>query len=149
MQHSKVGKCLGEHASTHFGKGKGENPWLTDFWTAKSTSKKKILRIIRFLGAIIFFGRGSQIYKKSVSIITATPPIWATKILWPPNLQNTLPPKQAKIVLKSVFLKKINTICGHLVIPYILVIKHFIPLFFFPKIYDPQYICDPPFRRKW
>ena len=64
-----------------------------------------------------------------------------------PYHRYNLPPKQAKIVLKSVFLNKINnSICGHLVTPYILVIKNFMtPLFFFPKIHDPpppQYIWD-------
>ena len=67
------------------------------------------------------------------------PPISATKIYPPPHHRYTLPPKQAKTVLKAVFLKQNKyTICGHLVTLYILVIKNFmIPPFFFPKFYDP------------
>ena len=66
----------------------------------------------------------------------------------PPRIHPT--PKQAKIVLKShLFEQTKHTICGHFVTPYILVIKNFMtPLFFFPKIYDPQNIWDPPFQRK-
>ena len=40
-------------------------------------------------------------------------------------------------------------ICGHLVTPYILVIKNFMtPLFFFPKIYDPPVFLGPPLPKK-
>ena len=71
-----------------------------------------------FKGGIIFFGRGVPI---ADTPITDTP--------YP------LPPKRAKIVLKSVFLKKNkHTISGHLVTSYILVIKNFM---------TPQYIGDP------
>ena len=54
--------------------------------------------------------------------------------------------KQAKIVLKSVFLNKIkankHTICGHLVTPYNLV-KNFMT---FPKIYDPSPVYLGPLK---
>ena len=66
-----------------------------------------------------------------------------------PHHRYTLPPKQDKIVMKSVlFEQNKHTICAHLVTPHILVIKNFMtPLFFFPKIYDPR-IFGTPFRRK-
>ena len=60
-----------------------------------------------------------------------------------PHHRYTIFPKQAKIVLKSVFLNKYThylwSSCDSL---------HFdqnfmTPLIFFPKIYDPQYIWDP------
>ena len=68
-----------------------------------------------------------------------------TKNLRPPHHRYTLPPKQAKIVLKSVFFNKKHTTYGHLVTPYILAFKNFMtPLVLFPKFYDPpQYIWDP------
>ena len=89
---------------------------------------------------------GSQIYKKSASI-KLPPPYFGNQNLMTPLSLIHLTPKQAKIVLKSVFFEQNkHTICGHLVTPYILVIKKFMtPLFSFPKIYDPpQYIWDPP-----
>ena len=88
----------------------------------------------------------SQIYKKSASI-KLQPPILATKILWPPHHRYTLPSKQAKIVLK-VFSNKINTLSVVILwLPTFWSSKNFMtPLFFFPKIYDPQYIWDPPSR---
>ena len=55
-----------------------------------------------------------------------------------PHYRYTLPPKQAKIVLKSVFLNKINTLS--VVILWLLHFGHqkfYDPLFFFPRIYDP------------
>ena len=63
-----------------------------------------------------------------------------TKI-YDPHHRYTSTPKQAKMVLKSVFLnkKKNHTICGHPVTPYILVIKNFMtPLFFLSKTWWPQ-----------
>ena len=94
-------------------------------------------------GAIIFFGRGSQIYKKSASI-KLWPPYFSNKNFTTPHHRYTLPPKQAKIVLKSVFLNKVNTLS--VVILWLLHFGHqklYDPLVFFPKIYDPQYIWDP------
>ena len=71
---------------------------------------------------------GCQIYKKSASI-KLQPPYFGNKKFSeppPPHHQYTLPPEQAEIVLKSVFLKQNKqTICGHFVTPYILVIKNF------------------------
>ena len=97
------------------------------------------------LGAGIFFRRGVPNLQKVNVDKTVTPPISATRILWPPHHWYTLPPKQAKIVLKSV-LNKINTLS--VVILWLptfwssKILWH--PLFFFPKIYDPQNIWDPP-----
>ena len=52
--------------------------------------------------------------------------------------------KQTPKFFLLFFVQNKHTICGHLMTPYILVIKNFMtPLFFFPKIYDPQYIWDP------
>ena len=67
-----------------------------------------------------------------------------------PHHRYTLPPKQAKIVLKSVLLNKINTLSVVILwLPTFWSLKFYDPLFFFPKIYELQYIWDPPFRRKW
>ena len=59
-------------------------------------------------GAVIFFGGGSQIYKKSPSIKLRPPLFLQQNFYGPPT--NTPPPNQAKIVLKSIFLNKINTL---------------------------------------
>ena len=93
---------------------------------------------------------GSQISGKSVSIKLRPPLFWQQKFYDPPIGDTPYPPKQAKIVLKSVFLKQNkHTICGHLVTPYILVIKNFMtPLFFFPKFYDPPSIFGTPLPKK-
>ena len=53
-------------------------------------------------------GEGPK-FTKSRSRLNCDPPITATKFLWPHH-RYTLPPKHAKIVLKSVFLNKINTV---------------------------------------
>ena len=87
-----------------------------------------------------FLRKGVQNLQKVTVDKTVTPLFWHQKF-YDPHLRYTLPLKQAKIVLKSVFLNKINTLS---VTPYILVIKNFDPPIFFPKIYDPQYIWDPP-----
>ena len=50
-----------------------------------------------------------------------------------PHHRFTLPPKRAKIVLKSVFLNKINTLS--------------VSIFLSKKNYDPQYIWDPPSKQ--
>ena len=52
---------------------------------------------------------GSQIYKKS-AWIKLRPPYFGNKNFKTPHHRYTLPHKQAKIVLKSVFLNKINTL---------------------------------------
>ena len=97
--------------------------------------------IIFVMGLSFFLEGGSQIYKKLASM-KLQPPYF--KKFYDPASPIHLTPKQAKIVLKSVFLNKNkHTICGHLVTPYILDIKNFDPLFSFPKIYDPQYVWDP------
>ena len=101
----------------------------------------------RLLGAGIFFGRGVPNLQKVGVNKTATP-LFRQQNFYDPHCRYTLPPKQAKIVLFiSLFEQNKHTICGHLVTPYIfmiLVIKNFMtPLFFFPRIYDPQYIWDP------
>ena len=64
--------------------------------------------------------------------------------LHPHHHRYTLPPTQAKTVLKSVFLNKINTLS--VVILDILHSGHqkfYDPLFFFPKFHDPPCIWDP------
>ena len=56
-----------------------------------------------------FLRKGSQIYKKSASI-KLRPSYFGNKTFMTPHHRYTLPPKQAKIVLKSIFLNKINTL---------------------------------------
>ena len=88
---------------------------------------------------------GPQIYKKSASI-KLRPPISATKILWHPHHRYTLPPKQAKIELKSsLFEQNKPTICGHFVTAYILVIKNFMttPIFLSKNLGPPVYLGPP------
>ena len=84
---------------------------------------------------------GSQIYKKSATIKLHPPPFRQQKF-YDPHHQYTLTPKQATIVLKSVFFEQNkHTTCGHLVTPYILVIKNFMtPLFF---LTPPVYLGPP------
>ena len=102
-------------------------------------------------GAIIFFGRGFQIFQKSASI-KLRPPLFRQQKFYdtpPPRHQYTLPLKQAKIVLKSVFLNKINTLSvGILRLPTFWLSKILWPPYF-SFIFFPQYIWDPPFQRKW
>ena len=87
---------------------------------------------------------GSQIYKKLASM-KLRPPYFGNKNFMTPHYRYTLPPKQAKIVLKPVFEQNKHTICGHVMTPYILVIKNFMTHPTFPsKNLWPQYICDPP-----
>ena len=96
------------------------------------------------LGGSHFLWKGVPNLQKVGINKISNPPLFQQKKKknYDPHHWYTLLPKQAKIVLKSVFLNKINTICGHLVTPNILVIKNFItPLFFFPKIYDPPAPC--------
>ena len=52
---------------------------------------------------------GSQMYKMSASI-KLRPPLFRQQQFYDPHHRYTLPLKQAKIVLKSVFLNKINTL---------------------------------------
>ena len=90
----------------------------------------------------------SQIHKKSASIKLRPPPpppISATKNFMTPHHRSTLPPKQAKIVLKSVFLNKINTLSVVILwLPSLWSSKIlWPPIFFFPKFMTPQYIWDP------
>ena len=63
----------------------------------------------------------------SIKLRQPPPPFWQPKFYDPPpHHQYTLPPKQAKIVLKTVFLNK-TLKWGHLVILYT----------FWSKFYDP------------
>ena len=75
-------------------------------------------------GLAFFSEGGSQIYKKVIINKTATP-LFRQQKFYDPHHRYTLPPKQAKIVLKSVFEQNKPTICGHLVTSNILVIKNF------------------------
>ena len=87
-----------------------------------------------------FLQKGGPIYKTLASI-KLRPLHFGNKNFMTPHHRHTLPPKQAKIVLKSVFLNKTNTISGHLVIPYILVIKNFMtsPIFLSKNLWPPVY----------
>ena len=69
----------------------------------------------------------------------------------PSHHQYTLLPKQTKIVLKSVFLNKINTLFVVILwFPTFWSSKMLWPPYFsFQKSMTPQYIWDLPFQRKW
>ena len=101
-------------------------------------------------GDLIFFGRGSQTYKKSASI-KLWPLYFGNKNFITPHHQYTLPP-QVEIILKSVFLNKINTLsvlwssCDSLHFGHQ---KFMTPLFFFPKCMTPVYsIFGTPIPKK-
>ena len=92
-----------------------------------------------------FLQKGGLKFTKSWRRKTCDPLISATKILWPPH-RYTLPPKQAKISLKSAFLNKIKKLS---------VVILWLPTFWLSKILWPppiflsknlwpQYIWDPP-----
>ena len=69
----------------------------------------------------------------------------------PRPIHTPYPPKQAKIVLKSVFLNKINALSVVILwLPTFWSSKNFMThLFFFPKIFDPPvYLGPTPFWRK-
>ena len=114
-------------------------------WPPKSSSPEPFFSVLRRL---LFSSAGGggvpNSQKVSVNII-ATPPLW-----WQPKFTTPPPPihlfssKQAKIVLKSVFLNKINTLWSSCA--YIVVINNFMTsLFFFSfqKFMIPQYIWAP------
>ena len=89
----------------------------------------------------IFFRRGVPNLQNGGVDKTATTPISATKILWTPITDRPtpkLPPKQAKIVLISVFLNKINTFSV------VISGSSYDPPIFLSKNLWPQYIWDPP-----
>ena len=99
---------------------------------------------IFFRGLSFSLEGGYQIYKKSASI-KLWPPFFGNKNFMTLHHQYTLPPKQAKIVLKSVFLKKINTLS--VVILWLTTFWSskilWSSLFLFPNIYEPQHISLP------
>ena len=124
-------------------------PGETDFPTGEElfcSINAKSLSMFACLGSWHFLRKGAPNYKKSASI-KLRPPILATKNYDPPppHHRYTLTPKQAKIVLKSVFLNKIDTLTVVILwLPTFGSSKTYDPPIFFPKIYDPQYIWDPP-----
>ena len=95
-------------------------------------------------GAGIFFQRGSQIYKKAASIKLRPPPppFWQHQFYDPHITDTPYPLNRLKIVLKSVFLNKINT--THVSVVILWLPTFYDPPIFFPKKYEPQYIWDPP-----
>ena len=91
-------------------------------------------------GAIIFSKGGWSQFTKSRHQWNCDLLFRQQKILWSPPYRNTLPPKQAKSVLKSVFLNKINTLglfCGHAV-------TLWPPHFSFQKFKTPQVYLGLP-----
>ena len=65
----------------------------------------------RLRGLAFSLEEGSQIYKMLASIKLQPPLFRQQKLYDPPPITDTpYPPKQAKIVLKSVFLNKIKTL---------------------------------------
>ena len=103
-------------------------------------------------GTIIFWG--SKLQKVRVNkMMTAPVGLSATKkkLQLSHYLQYTLPPKQAKIVLKSAFFEqnKHTSDYGHLMTPYILVIKNFMTFFFSFQNFDPSIFGTPiPIQNK-
>ena len=83
-----------------------------------------------FYGAIISFGRGPKFTKTSVSIKLRPPYFGNKNLMTPPHHRYTLRPKQAKIVLKSVFSNKINTLS--------------VVILWLPIHFDHQKFYDPP-----
>ena len=61
-------------------------------------------------GAIIFFGRGWVPNLQKVSLSKIATPLFRQQKFYDPPSPIHLTPKQAKIVLKSIFLNKINTL---------------------------------------
>ena len=107
-------------------------------WNGRNSSRAE--RSIRGL----FSSEEWALNLQKVGVNEIMTPLFRQKF-YDPHHRYTLPPKQAKTVLKSVFEQNKHTICGHLVTPYILVVKNFMtPLFFFPKIYDPPSIFGIP-----
>ena len=103
-------------------------------------------------GTGIFFGRGIPNLQKKIGFDkTATPPISTTNIFRQQTHNTPYPLKQAKIVLKSVFLNKIKThiLWSSCDSPHFGHQKFYNPHIFFPKIYDTHVLLGPtPFRRK-
>ena len=103
-------------------------------------------------GAGIFFGKGGPKFTKKLALIKLQPPpppILATKILWTPHHRYTLPSKQVKIVLKSVFLNKINTLPVVILwLPTFWSSKILWPPIFLSKNLWPPIYLWPPFQRK-
>ena len=87
---------------------------------------------------------------QNVGINKIVTPLFRQEQFYDPTIYHryTLPPKQAKIVLNSVFLNKINTlfvVIWWLQCTYILVIKNVMtPYFSFQNLMTSQYILDPP-----
>ena len=69
-----------------------------------------------------------------------TPPILAKKILWPPTIDTPYPQTQAKLVLNSVFLNKINTLS---------VVIFWLPTFWSSKMLWPPYFSFQKFTTPW
>ena len=89
------------------------------------------------------FLRKGVINLQKVSINKITTPLFRQQKFYEPHHRYTLPPKQAKIVLKSVFLNKI-THYVHLVTPYILIIKNCMtPYFSFKNFMTPSIFGTP------
>ena len=85
------------------------------------------------LGGWHFLRKGGPNLQKVGIDKTGTPPISATKILSPPHHRYILPLEQAKIVLKSVLLNKINTLS---------VVILWLPTFWSSKIVWPPYVSS-------
>ena len=95
--------------------------------------------------AIIFFGRGIPNLQK-VGVNKIVTPYFGNETLWHHHAPPPYPLNRLNYIEIILFEQNKHTICDHLVTPYILVIKNVMTthLFFFPQIYDPQYIWDPP-----
>ena len=94
-------------------------------------------------GAIIFFGRGVPNLQKVGANKIVTSLFQQQKFHDPPPITDTPYP------LKRLKLDK-HIICGHLVTPYILVIKNLMtPYFSFQKVMIPSvYLGPPSFQRQ-
>ena len=96
-----------------------------------------------------FLGKGVPNLQKVGINKIVTPPISATQILRPPHHRFTLPPKQAKIVLKSV-LNKINTLSVVILwLPTFWSSKIlWTPIFLSKNLWPPPVYLGPPFKKK-
>ena len=85
-------------------------PIFSQFWSISITCPKNVfIWMENRLDHILWFDFEKEVFSKFGSFKCKSWPISAKKF-YDPNHRNTLSPKQAKIVLKSVFLNKINTL---------------------------------------
>ena len=86
---------------------------------------------------------------QKVGVNKIATPYFGNKKLMPPHHRYYLPPKQAKIVLKSVFLNKINKLSVVILwLPTFWLSQTLWPPIFLSKIYDPLVYLGFPIPKK-